>query len=207
MGKSIVLLASGKGTNARAILEAVQKKQLDTRVLGVISSKADAPVVGLARSLKVPVFVHGDAGTSNSLEMLLGKLRPQFVVLAGYMKILSKEILKPFKDDRGFNRIINIHPSLLPEYPGLHAYERAFEDNKKETGITIHFVTAGVDSGPICAQEKFSIKDCQSAKEVKERGKTVENRLYPETLQWILNDQFDIVPGKQFQGGFLVRPR
>lgn len=207
MAASIALLGSGKGTNVRAILEAIQKKEIDARVLAVISDKADSKVISIAREFKTPAFVHGELDTSNSLAMLLEKLRPRFLVLAGYMKLLPAQILKKYQDDSGFYRAVNIHPSLLPEYPGLQAYERAFKDRKKETGVTVHFVNPKVDAGPICIQEKFSIADCKSAEEVEERGKTIENRIYPQTLKWILSEQFDMVPGKQYQGGFLVRPR
>jgi phosphoribosylglycinamide formyltransferase-1 len=106
------------------------------------------------------------------------------------MRILTPYLIDAFRCDKGYSRMVNIHPSLLPAFPGTHAYAQAFRYGVKITGVTVHLVEPVVDSGPICAQEAFSIEDCQSEDEVEMRGLAVEHRLYPKALNWILAERF-----------------
>src|SRR5262249_9045185 len=116
----------------------------------------------------------------------LKEFSPRFLVMAGYMRILTRHLIDLYRDPRGYTRIVNIHPSLLPAFPGVDAYRQAFEYGTKIAGATVHLVDVEVDGGPICAQEAFSIADCRSAEEVEKRGLAVEHRLFPETLRWVL---------------------
>jgi phosphoribosylglycinamide formyltransferase-1 len=185
----IVILASGRGSNFSAIAEAVQKKTLEANIVLVASDRKAALVLEKAQALSLPTLFEKDQ--KKLLEVLLG-LKIDFVVLAGFMRILSNEFIAAFRDPRGFSRIVNIHPSLLPAFPGLNSYQQAFDHGAKVTGASVHFVDSGVDTGPICAQQAFSIAHCQSAKEVEELGLKIEHVLYPQTLNWILKNNFEI---------------
>ena len=88
--------------------------------------------------------------------------------------------------------MINVHPSLLPAFPGIRSYRKAFEQGCHQTGVTIHLVESEVDGGPICAQESFSIKDCKTVEEVEEIGLEVEHRLFPQTIDWFLKNEFNL---------------
>ncbi|MBS1969647.1 MAG: phosphoribosylglycinamide formyltransferase [Bdellovibrionales bacterium] len=196
----IAVLASGRGSNFSAIAKAVGEKKLAADIVLVGSDRADAAVLEKAQDLGLKTLVEKDQAR---LAAALRELQVDYVVLAGFMRILKAEFIAAFQDARGFARIINIHPSLLPELPGLDSYKRAFEQKLPKTGVTVHFVDAGVDTGPICAQESFSIADCTSVEEVEKRGLAIEHALYPRTLSWILANQFEIL--KQGER-FYVRP-
>lgn len=186
----IAVLASGRGSNFSAIAKAVGENRLAAEIVLVGSDRGDALVLEKARDLGLKTLVEKDQGR---MAAALRELQVDYVVLAGFMRILKKEFISAFYDDRGFSRIVNIHPSLLPELPGLDSYRRAFEQKLSKTGVTVHFVDAGVDTGPICAQESFSIADCASVEEVEKRGLAIEHALYPQTLRWILANEFEIL--------------
>lgn len=196
----IAILASGRGSNFSAIAKAVSEKRLHAEIALVASDRAEALVLEKAQSLSLKTLVEKN---QMRLAMALRELQVDYVVLAGYMRILKQEFISQFQDERGFSRIVNIHPSLLPELPGLESYRRAFEQKFAQTGVTVHFVDAGVDTGPICAQKSFSIADCLSVEEVEKRGLMIEHELYPATLSWVLSNRFEILK----QGEVLyVRP-
>jgi phosphoribosylglycinamide formyltransferase-1 len=116
----------------------------------------------------------------------LDKYKVDFVVLAGYMRILSSTFLRRFSDSRGFYRVINIHPSLLPAFPGKSAYEDAFDSGVEVSGVTIHFVDEKVDHGPILAQESFPRLANDTLNTFTSRGLALEHTLYPRTLQMLV---------------------
>jgi phosphoribosylglycinamide formyltransferase-1 len=116
---------------------------------------------------------------------------------------MTPHLIEAFRSERGYSRIINIHPSLLPAFTGVSSYRQAFEFGVKTTGVTVHLVEAAVDSGPICAQEVFDIGDCKSVDEVERRGLAIEHRLFPETLKWVLPEAFSVE--KRGPGRFSVR--
>ena len=196
----IAVLASGRGSNFLAIAKAISDKMLTAEIVLVGSDRSDAAVLEKAQSMGLETLVEKD---QVRLATTLRELQVDYVVLAGFMRILKKEFIESFQDARGFSRIVNIHPSLLPELPGLDSYRRAFEQKLSKTGVTVHFVDSGVDTGPICAQESFSITDCSSVEEVEKRGLAVEHALYAKTLGWILADKFEIL--KQGEKSY-VRP-
>ncbi|WP_413290958.1 phosphoribosylglycinamide formyltransferase [Bdellovibrio sp. HCB337] len=197
----IAILASGRGSNFEAIARAVGNRTLQAEIALVGSDRADALVLDKAKALGIPTLVEKDQA---KLKSVLMDLNIQYLVLAGYMRILKEDFLQGFADTRGFHRIVNIHPSLLPDFPGLDSYRQAYEAKVPQTGVTVHFVDGGVDTGPICAQKSFSIADCQSLDEVERRGLAIEHQLYPETLNWILSEKFEILNHK---GKLHVQPR
>lgn len=198
----IAVLASGRGSNFDALMSAIDRGELPAEVVALVSDQPRAGVLEKARARgihTVVIPVDAKLGTDerrivHEREILkaLAPLQPRFLVLAGYMRIMTQELIGAFHDDRGYSRIVNVHPSLLPAFPGVNSYARAFEYGAKVTGVTVHLVDGGVDSGPICAQEAFSITDCGSVEEVERRGLEVEHRLYPATLRWILEEKFGI---------------
>ncbi|OFZ22534.1 MAG: hypothetical protein A2X94_02725 [Bdellovibrionales bacterium GWB1_55_8] len=191
----IAVLASGRGSNFEAIQTAIEAGALSARIVAVLSDKADAPVLAKARAIGLPALSvvprKGDRAAHE--EAVLAALRPyapHFLVLAGYMRILSPKLLQAFRSDRGYSRVVNIHPSLLPSFSGAGGYRQAFEHGAQLAGASVHLVDESLDGGPICAQEAFSIADCRTVEEVERRGLVVEHRLYPEALRWILSERF-----------------
>jgi phosphoribosylglycinamide formyltransferase-1 len=220
----IAVLASGRGSNFRAIYEAIRLKKLNAEIVAVLSDQPKAPVLERARELGLNTILvpapRKSAGSdqSSSLSHLMERrkiheekilaellpLGPQFLVMAGYMRILTPLLIDSFRCDRGYSRMVNIHPSLLPSFPGVDSYAQAFRYGVKWTGATVHLVENAVDSGPICAQEAFYIGDCQSEAEVEKRGLEVEHRLLPDALKWILPEKF--VLESRPEGRFCVCP-
>ncbi|OFZ51489.1 MAG: hypothetical protein A2428_11150 [Bdellovibrionales bacterium RIFOXYC1_FULL_54_43] len=199
----IVILASGRGSNFSAIHEAVSRGALNARILAVISDRPDAPVLEKAKAagleaIALPVRMDGEiaarrANQEAALLEVLKKFSPRFLVLAGYMRLLGPKVIEAFRAERGYSRIVNIHPSLLPAFPGLGGYAQAFHHGAKVAGVTVHLVDEGRDTGPICAQKAFAIGDCRSCDEVEARGLAIEHELFPEALKWVLPEKFDVM--------------
>lgn len=192
----IAILASGRGSNFESIAQAIGSGKLQARITHLISDFEEAPVVEAAKRMgvkaKVVKYEKSREFHDQKIVEAMSDDPPRFLVLAGYMRLLSPGLLKSFSSDQGYTRIVNIHPSLLPAFPGLHSYKKAFEYGCKTTGVTVHLVGEGLDDGPICAQESFSIVDCQSAAEVEQKGLKTEHLLYPQTLSWVLPEKFQI---------------
>jgi phosphoribosylglycinamide formyltransferase-1 len=181
----VAVLASGEGSNLQAILDGVHK-QHGVEVVRVVSDKPGAKALGRAQAAAVPVATFAIAEFDDRAARdaaMIDQLRSDevhLVVLAGYMAILSKEFIGAF-----FGRIINVHPSLLPKYPGLRAIEQAIEAGDNQTGVTVHYVDEGVDTGPIIAQELLGIAPGETAEQVAERVHVIEHRLLPEVIAQI----------------------
>ncbi len=188
--KTIAIFASGTGTNAVNLLEEQRRfpqVQVGCVVVDTLTSKL--PELLAQRFPQLAVYriipdrtLSGAQKKAEHEGRILEKLRAhavEWILLAGYMRIVGPVLLEAFPD-----RIINIHPSLLPQYPGLHGYERAFSD-KVSSGVTIHFVDGGLDTGPVILQKSFPRFDTDSLSDFIERGKRVEWELYPEILRRI----------------------
>lgn len=183
--KKIVILASGTGTNFCALADAFQ-------VTALICNRAGAPVLQEAEKRNVPAVLidmnrfklFGGKFKRNLFEAELlaelKRLQPDWICLAGYMLVLGKEIIEAYP-----NRILNIHPSLLPKFPGLHAIEQALEAGETETGCTVHYVTAGVDEGPIILQKRLSILPGDTPDTLHERLRPLEHQTYIEALRTV----------------------
>jgi len=181
----IVILASGSGSIAQAMIDAQHSGELKAEIAGVISDQASAKVLDRASSAGIPSKVI--AMSANRLDWdkqvisALTKLQPDLVVSAGFMRILSAECVSKFK-------IVNSHPALLPLFPGAHAVRDALAAGTRKTGTTIHWVDSGVDTGEVIAQEEVEITAGDTAESLHERIKIVERRLYVATLQKLLTD-------------------
>jgi len=186
----LAVLVSGRGSNLEAILKAIADRTLDARVAVVLSNKAGVGALDIAREHNVPCVIVENQGLQrleheDAVLAELSKYVFDYIILAGYMRVLSPAFLKQYRDTNNFFRVINIHPSLLPEFPGKNAYEDAFTAGVTESGITVHLVDEEVDHGPILAQRKFARQAGDTLERFKQRGLAIEHELFPQVLQKI----------------------
>lgn len=179
------VLGSGAGSNAIAVAEACAKQELPATVVIVLSDREDAPILERARSLGLTAeFIPpgnfrtklDDAAEAAFVERLQAS-RVDYVVLAGFMRILKVGFLRAFPQ-----RVVNIHPSLLPAFPGLEAWQQALDQGVKITGCTVHLVDDGIDSGPILGQLAVPVLDTDTGRSLHARIQEAEHRLYPAVL-------------------------
>lgn len=186
MSLRIAVFASGNGSNFQAIADAVQAGKLDVSIELLVCDKPQAPVVARAERAGVEAFVFKpkDYASREAYEQeILQKLREKqvdLVVLAGYMRIITSVLVEPYD-----GKMINIHPSMLPSFPGVNAIGQALQYGVKVTGVTVHFVDGGLDSGPIIAQRAVDILPGDTEESVAVRIHSVEQELYPEVISWI----------------------
>jgi phosphoribosylglycinamide formyltransferase-1 len=180
------VLVSGGGTNLQAILDAIQEKRLDARVAVVLSNKASAGGLERARRAGVPAvlldhkaYPDRQAFDAAMVEALHAH-GVEWVVLAGFMRIVTYVLLDAYK-----MRVINVHPALLPAFPGVDAQKQALDYGVRVTGCTVHFVDTGTDTGPIIAQQAVLVRKGDDLEALKARILVEEHRLLPEVLQWI----------------------
>ena len=182
----VAVLISGTGTNLQALLDQLHSPGGPIEIVGVASSRAEAP--GLARAeaagVESAIFALAEHSQREERDRALGdwldSLGVDLIVLAGFMELLTPEFIGRFA-----GRIVNVHPSLLPSFPGLRAIERAVEAEVSETGVTVHFVDEGVDSGAIVLQEALDLSYPAGIAEIEERVHRVEHRLLPRAVRLI----------------------
>ncbi len=183
---NVVILGSGRGGNARRLLEAQRDGELGAaRIVGVYSDRPDAPILKLGDTFDVPARFLDPGGYRTKLGgdaervyiETIESHRPGLVVLAGFMRVIKAPFIRAFED-----RIINLHPSLLPSFKGLEAIRRACEYGVKITGCTVHYVTEDVDGGPIIDQEAVRIEDGDTLDDVEEKVHAAEHRLLPDVI-------------------------
>lgn len=174
-----VVFASGHGSNAEVIFKTCQTECPEIEIMALVTDKPQARVVSVAKQFGLPIENY----SVDNLDHLIANLKQQkveWIFLAGFMRILPAQFVAEFR-----SHIVNIHPSLLPNYPGLNAYERIFFDSLDCSGITIHFVDEGLDSGPIILQESFAILPGESLEQIKAKGQSIEHQLYKQILKKI----------------------
>jgi phosphoribosylglycinamide formyltransferase-1 len=182
---NVAVLASGAGTNLQALIDRVHRRE-GIEIVAVASDKPEAPALGRARAIGIPVASFaladhpGRVGRDLAMADWLAARGVELVVLAGYMQLLSAEFLARFPQ-----RVINVHPALLPAFPGMRPVQDALAYGVKVFGVTVHFVDAGVDSGPVILQRALDLPDAQSAGEVLERLHPIEHELLPEAVRLI----------------------
>lgn len=180
------VLISGSGTNLQAIIDAIAEGSLDAEIRVVISSRPDA--YGLVRAKEAGIQtialskdVYADPDIANEvIATELVHAGCDYVVMAGYMRMLGEAVLVAFPD-----RVLNLHPALLPSFKGAHAIRDAFDAGVKVTGVTVHFANAEYDKGPIVAQRAVDIAEDDTLESLEEKIHAVEHELYPEVLRWI----------------------
>lgn len=195
--KRVVVLISGRGSNMNALIAACMDPTYPGRIVGVLSNKADAPGLEMARRYHIPAeavdqnaFSDRKAHESAMLEAL-AQLKPDLICLAGYMRLLSAEFVERFA-----GRMINIHPSLLPLFPGLDTHQRALAAGMLIHGCTVHFVTPAMDQGPIIAQAAITIQPQDTPDSLAARLLRAEHRLYPHALRLVLEGMVRLSGGR-----------
>ena len=210
----LVVLLSGSGSNLQAILDACGQSTNGTpaiaaRVVGVLSNKADA--FGLTRAqqagVDTAVLAHGNFPDRDSFDAAMATIidawQPDVIVLAGFMRILSAAFVTRYS-----GRLLNIHPSLLPKYKGLHTHQRALDAGDSEHGCSVHFVTPELDGGPVIAQAVVSVKADDTAESLAARVHVAEHGVYPAVLGWLAEQRLSLQQGQVvLDGEPLLTPR
>lgn len=193
--KNIVVLISGSGSNLQAMIDACQDGTIrNAKIAAVLSNKADA--YGLERARQAGInTVHLAASEysdrdsyDRAMAEQIDAFQPDLIILAGFMRILSSEFVRHYQ-----GRMLNVHPSLLPKYTGLHTHQRAIEAGDKEHGTSVHFVTEELDGGPVILQAKVPIFDNDTVEEVTARVQQQEHRIYPLVANWFLQDRVSMI--------------
>ncbi len=181
----VVVLISGRGSNLQAIIDATRAGNLPIELRAVISNEPDAPGLQFAQAARIPVHVvcHRDFASRDAFDQaLMQKIdacQPQLVVLAGFLRILGKNFI-----DHYAGRLVNVHPSLLPNFPGLGTHARAIESGIDWHGATVHFVTNEVDTGPIIVQARIRVLPNDTRESLAARVLKEEHRIFPLAIRW-----------------------
>ena len=197
MDKRIVILISGRGSNMEAIVQRCAEQRWPAQVVAVIANRADAAGLAFARErgIKAEVVEHKAYGTRAEFDAALAAAidahAPDLVVLAGFMRILGADFVKRFD-----GRLINIHPSLLPAFPGLHTHRRALEAGCKAVGATVHLVTAELDHGPIVMQSVVAVHPGDDEASLSRRVLATEHVIYPLSVRWFVEGKLRLAGGK-----------
>jgi len=194
--KNIVVLVSGRGTNLQAIIDATQSGYIPGKISLVISDCPDALALIRAQKAKIPTLVldfksfSGKKVYEDELLRVLKKENPSVICLAGYMRIVGKAIISQYS-----HRILNIHPSLLPAFPGLDAQKQALEYGVKVSGCTVHFVDEGTDTGPIILQAPVLIKETDTVETLSQSILEKEHEIYCQAIKMLLEEKL-VVQGR-----------
>jgi phosphoribosylglycinamide formyltransferase-1 len=195
--KNIVILISGRGSNMEAVVRAAQAEQWPARIAAVISNRPDALGLAFADEHGIPTAVVANKDYASraefdaALQAVIDTYQPDLVVLAGFMRILTPAFVAHYA-----GRMLNIHPSLLPHFPGLHTHEQALASGMKEHGATVHFVTAELDHGPMVDQATVPVLPGDTPETLAARVLEQEHTLYPRAIRWFIEDRLSIDAGK-----------
>jgi phosphoribosylglycinamide formyltransferase 1 len=194
--KNIVILISGRGSNMEAVVRAAQSEGWPARIAAVISNRADAKGLAFAQAQGIPTAVvpskefASRADFDSALQREIDRFAPDLVVLAGFMRILTPPFVEHYA-----GRMLNIHPSLLPHFPGLDTHRAALEAGMREHGATVHFVTAELDHGPIVAQARVDVLPGDTEDTLSARVLVEEHKLYPYAVRLFIEDRLRIEQG------------
>ncbi|MEW7866389.1 phosphoribosylglycinamide formyltransferase [Aeromonas diversa] len=205
--KRILVLISGNGSNLQAILDACQAGRIAGEVVAVVSNKVEAYGLTRARNAGCATEVLDAAHFADraaydaALGDLVAEYRPDLIVMAGFMRILSPGFIARFR-----GRMLNIHPSLLPKYQGLHTHRRAIEAGETEHGASVHFVTEELDGGPVVLQARVPIFEDDSEEEVAARVQVQEHAIYPLVVSWFCMGRLVMMQDKALMDGEPLGP-
>ncbi|MGK0598795.1 phosphoribosylglycinamide formyltransferase [Yokenella regensburgei] len=206
--KNIVVLISGNGSNLQAIIDACEQQRINGAIRAVFSNKADAFGLERARDAGIPAhalaanqFVSRDA-FDRELIREIDAYAPDIVVLAGYMRILSPEFVAQYQ-----GRLLNIHPSLLPKYPGLYTHRQVLENGDEEHGTSVHFVTDELDGGPVILQAKVPVFAGDDEDDVTARVQVQEHAIYPLVISWFVDGRLQMRDGQAWMDGHPLPPQ
>lgn len=215
MKRRVAILISGRGSNMAALIEAAKSGDFPAEIAVVISNRADA--AGLARAkasgvatetIESKPFGKDRAAFEKALEEKLGQYRIELICLGGFMRLFTTEFVQ-----RWYGRMLNIHPSLLPSFPGLDPHGQALRAGVKISGATVHFVIPETDAGPIVMQGAVSVRDADTAETLSERILTVEHRIYPAALRLLASGRLKLehdlcrIEGGAAGGDVLISPQ
>lgn len=192
----VVVLLSGTGSNLQALIDSTRTGDSPARIAAVISNRSDA--YGLQRAKEAGIATRtldhkafeGREAFDSALVELIDAFNPKLVVLAGFMRILSADFVRHYA-----GRLLNIHPSLLPKYKGMHTHQRALDAGDSEHGCSVHFVTEELDGGPLVVQAVVPVESDDSAQTLAQRVHTQEHRIYPLAVRWFAEGR--LILGKQ----------
>ncbi len=190
---NIGVLISGSGSNLQSLIDHIQEGTLDARVSLVVSSRPDAYGIERAKKAGIPVLVlnreaYADVAAANKrIADALKEAGAEYVVMAGYMRMVTAEVLDSFPD-----RVVNLHPALLPSFKGAHAIQDAFDFGVKVTGVTVHFANADYDKGPIIAQRAVEVRENDTVEALEARIHAVEHELYPHVVQLLAEGRVSV---------------
>lgn len=195
--KNVLVLISGNGSNLQAIIDSDAVKNAGGDICAVISNSASA--YGLVRAEKSGIdhkLVESKNFTSrlDFDRVLIGEINrysPDLIVLAGFMRILTPEFVQQFH-----GKLLNIHPSLLPKYPGLNTHQKAIDNSDQHHGVSVHFVTEELDGGPVIAQSRFELSQTDTLETVLNKIRKLEHKIYPHVIELFLKDKIKLVKGK-----------
>ena len=194
--KNIVILISGRGSNMEAIVRALAQERWPARIAAVISNRTDAAGLAFAAShgIAAAVVDHRQYPDRESfdaqLQQTIDGFSPDLVVLAGFMRVLTPAFVQHYRD-----RMLNVHPSLLPSFPGLKTHARALEAGVKFHGATIHFVTADLDLGPIVLQGAVPVLAADTPEALRLRVLDIEHQIYPRAVRWFVEGRLSVAGG------------
>ncbi len=196
--KKLAVFVSGSGTNLENLADSIRQSRLkNCEIRLVVTDNPQAKALERSKrfNLKSQIFDRKDFKTKADFEnAILGSLKAEkidFVVLAGFMRILSPEFIRAYPQ-----RIVNIHPALLPKFPGAHAIQDAWNAKAKETGVTVHFVDEGIDTGPVIFQKKVVRLDSDTLESLEQKIHAAEYEVYPLAVQWLVDGKLKVVNGK-----------
>lgn len=185
--KKCVLLFSGKGSNIKNLINKQASLNGKLKYIAAFTNNSKAKGIDVCSDNDIEVTISGQEELNSNLRNFLSKYKPDLIILAGYMKILPDDIVGKYA-----GKIINIHPSLLPKYPGLNTYEKVLKNNDLYHGVTIHYVDTSLDGGPIILQGKFKIRKKLSIKKLEDLTHKVEHKIYPIVVKWIADDSVSV---------------
>ena len=203
---SIAILGSGKGSNAQSIIDAIKAGTLNAQIVCMISDVQDAFILDRARQNNIPAYYIDcapfktklDGAAEQKIIEILKKHGAEVIALAGFMRMVKSGLLRAFP-----GKIVNIHPALLPAFPGLHSWKQALDGGAKVTGCTVHFVDEGMDTGPIILQKKVPVLDGDTPESLHARIQEQEHEAYPQALQWIADGRIRVADRRVFIEGTL----
>lgn len=204
---NLVVLISGSGSNLQAIIDACKSGKIAGKISAVVSNKADAYGLTRAADEGIPTVVltnqeYSDrAAYDEALIQEIDKFSPDLIIMAGFMRILTAGFVNHYH-----GRMLNIHPSLLPKYQGLHTHQRALDADDEEHGASVHFVTEELDGGPVVLQAKVPVFEDDTAVELAQRVHVQEHLIYPLVINWFCKQRLVMTDGKAWLDGMLLPP-
>jgi phosphoribosylglycinamide formyltransferase-1 len=203
--RRLAVLASGRGSNLAAIADACADGRIAAEPALVLSNVAGAGALELARQRGIPArcIPHGDYPSREDFDAALlaalAEARIDFVALAGFMRVLTERFVREY-----YGSLLNIHPSLLPKYPGLHTHRRAIEAGDGESGATVHYVVPALDAGPAVLRGRVAIAPTDTPETLAARVQQVEHRIYPQALAWCIAGKVTLEDGVAFMDGEVI---